>query len=139
MQFFSEDYLMHYGVKGMKWKKKHGLEDDRPGDHVAPEASDDYEGPVEELRKRRQRELAIQRIREQRGRTSEVNYRRLRAKFDQSRQKSYDAEKGRAGQYAKKSSGFYRTQEWKDTPHSAVNTGDDRDYVHARMFKKRGR
>lgn len=22
MQFFSEDYLMHWGVKGMKWKKK---------------------------------------------------------------------------------------------------------------------
>lgn len=22
MQFFSDEYLMHYGVKGMKWKKK---------------------------------------------------------------------------------------------------------------------
>lgn len=24
MQLFSEDYLMHYGVKGMKWKKRKG-------------------------------------------------------------------------------------------------------------------
>lgn len=24
MEFFSDDYLMHYGVKGMKWKKRKG-------------------------------------------------------------------------------------------------------------------
>lgn len=24
MRFFSDDYLMHYGVKGMKWKKRKG-------------------------------------------------------------------------------------------------------------------
>lgn len=52
MQFFSDDYLMHYGVKGMHWKKKKfGPGDARPTDanhgtepgHFGLEKSDDWD------------------------------------------------------------------------------------------------
>lgn len=129
MKFFSDDYLMHWGVKGMKWKKKHGLEDDRPGDHVAPEASDDYEGPVEELRKKRQRELAIQRIRERRGRMSEAKAARARARFEARRRNDRLAEQGNAMRRARTSSGAYATDESK-------RGLDDRNYTNTRMWRK---
>lgn len=37
MQFFSEEYLMHYGVKGMKWRKH-----DKKKDPLAGTTIDDY-------------------------------------------------------------------------------------------------
>ena len=38
MQFFSEDYLMHYGIKGMKWKKKKGNQDVKSPDEYLADA-----------------------------------------------------------------------------------------------------
>lgn len=50
MQLFSEDYLMHYGVKGMKWKKRKGAvqeTDTGTGERVA-----DIQGAYDAHRKK---------------------------------------------------------------------------------------
>lgn len=46
MQLFSEDYLMHYGVKGMKWKKKKAQP---PKDPYDPAYYEQYPSSWEEL------------------------------------------------------------------------------------------
>lgn len=38
MHFFSDDYLMHYGIKGMKWKKKKGPEEFKSPDNYLADA-----------------------------------------------------------------------------------------------------
>lgn len=38
MQFFSDDYLMHYGIKGMKWKKRKGNEEFKTPDEYLADA-----------------------------------------------------------------------------------------------------
>ena len=43
MQFFSDEYLMHYGIKGMKWKKHKKPEDKTPAEYYN-EAVDEVNG-----------------------------------------------------------------------------------------------
>ena len=43
MQFFSDDYLMHYGVKGMKWKKHKVPEVKTPEEYLNEAYSEVYD------------------------------------------------------------------------------------------------
>lgn len=131
MKLFSEDYLMHYGVKGMKWKKKHGIEDDRPGDHVAPEKSDDWDPlknvPTEsDMRMMRERRIRMERQARERTR------KRREAMH-------YKENVGRSLARAKRSRGFSATDERKgDANYLHVTRDDAGGSQHLKYYKRKG-
>lgn len=56
MQLFSEDYLMHYGVKGMKWKK-HKVPEVKTPEEYLDEAYRDKVGSLEGTNNKKWTEL----------------------------------------------------------------------------------
>lgn len=154
MKLFSDDYLMHYGIKGMKWKKRKapdgGYTDTDTIDESASETArrmdlekqystnrhnlktrDDFER-MARVRRIAQNERRIQKARKEaylEGKTKEVNYRRVLAKFEARRRNDRLAEQGNAMRRARTSSGAYATDESR-------RGSDDRNYTNTRMWRK---
>lgn len=145
MQFFSEDYLMHYGVKGMKWKQhKFGLGDGRPEDvnrgtepgHFGLDKSDEWD-PRKNVPNENDKAMARERrqLLERKARN-----RKALKKYIQSKRKEELAEDGRQLARAKKGHGFNATDESKNDK----NYMKDRRYTwtgggHLRFRKGKGR
>lgn len=140
MELFSEDYLMHYGVKGMKWKKrKHGLGDDRPDDKnhgvtpgsVSPERSDDWDP-----RKNVPTESDMRMMRERRIRMERQARDRIRRRREATH---YKENVGRSLARAKRSRGFSATDERKgDANYLHVTRDDAGGSQHLRYYKRKG-
>lgn len=129
MQFFSDDYLMHYGVKGMKWKKKKfGPGDGRPEDtnkgtepgHFGLDKSDDWD-PLKNVPNANDKAMARERrqILERKARN-----RRALKRYIQGKRNQDNIEDGRQLAQAKKGRGFNPTTESKN----------DKNYMNDRRY-----
>lgn len=135
MNLISEEYLAHYGVKGMKWKKrKFGAEDNRPEDKnkgtepgsYGLEKSDNFD-PLKNVPTAADKAMAKQRRQEI---EKKAKARRAVNKYNRSRENRLAAEQGNAMRRARTTSGSYATTELSDKKTKRGN----KNYVLSRMY-----
>lgn len=84
MQLFSEDYLMHYGVKGMKWKKKKAQP---PNDPYDPAYYEQYPSSWEELQHMPKEEVQAMKEHNKQSKKLRKQYNRERDRVHKTTQK----------------------------------------------------